>query len=176
MVIAGRKGFEIIMCLHSGRVLRLCITHRSSIFRNLPIHNIIPDISTEEKALVRNDCICRKRGTLEQVKEGTSMQSLVSIVDANFGVLGCCAGEEGRSELEFDALCDLIVEFDFCVEGVCGGPALGQGDSTVGVLAFELPRDSACDKKRVWLGSTNFGVLVAFDGELDSIGRFGFYF
>ena len=43
----------------------------------------------------------------------------------------------------FDALCDLIIEFDFSVEGVESCPALGQGDSSIGVFSFEFSGNGA---------------------------------
>lgn len=57
------------------------------------------------------------------------------------GVFGGEGGEENCSEFEFYATGDLIVEFDFRVEGVCCCPALCQSDSAVGVFSFEFARD-----------------------------------
>jgi len=80
----------------------------------------------------------------------------------------------------------LIVEFDFGVEGVEGGPSLSQGDAAVSVLSLEFAGNTAYRKINlyrdgVWWGwglgeLTDFGVLGAFDGELDAVGGFSFYF
>ena len=64
------------------------------------------------------------------------MEGLLSVMQSEFGVLRGDGGKEGGSEFEFYASGDLIVEFDFCVEGVDGGPALSQGDTAVGVFSF----------------------------------------
>jgi len=66
------------------------------------------------------------------------MKGLLSVVDSDFGVFGGGGGEECSAEFEFYATGDLVVEFDFCVEGVEGCPALGQADAAVSVFAFEF--------------------------------------
>lgn len=185
-MITSTKSLEIIMCLDSSSVIQLRIPHGSSILCDPPIHNIIPDIPAHKEPLVRNDRISRKRGSLEQIQKGTGMQRGLSIVDPDFGVLGRYAGEKGCADFEFDAPCDLIVEFDFGVKGVEGGPSLSQGDAAVSILSLEFARDAACDDISIWQGrgvwgwghrgQTNFGVLGAFDGELDAVGGFSFYF
>jgi len=62
----------------------------------------------------------------------------MSIMDSHFCVLGRDHGEKSSAKLDFDAACNLIVELDFGVEGVGGGPALGEGDPAVGILALEF--------------------------------------
>ena len=142
-MITSTKSLEIIMCLHSSRIIDLRIPHGSSIFRDPPIHNIISNIPTHKKPLVSNDSISRKCRSLEQIQESTGMQCRLSIMDTYFGVFGGYTGEEGCSEFEFDALCNLIVEFDFGVEGVEGGPSLSQGDAAVSVFSLEFAGNAA---------------------------------
>jgi hypothetical protein len=126
------------MRLNSRTILTLRIPDSSTILCDLPIHHIIPNIPSQQEPLVRDNGISSKRGSLEQIEISTGMQSLLPIVNSNFGVFGGHGGEEGCSELEFYATGDLVVELDFCVEGVDGVPALGQDDAAVGVFAFEF--------------------------------------
>ena len=144
MMITRAKSLEIIVCLDGSRIIQLRVSHGGSILCNPPIHNIIPDIPAHKEPLVRNDGIGGKRRSLEQIQECTGMQGGLSIMDSDFGVLGRYAGEKSCADFEFDALCDLIVEFDFGVEGVEGGPALGQSDAAVSILSLEFARDAAC--------------------------------
>ena len=97
MMITSTKSLEIIMCLHSSRIIDLRIPHGSSIFRDPPIHNIISNIPTHKKPLVCNDSISRKCRSLEQIQESTGMQCRLSVMDTYFGVFGGYAGEESRS-------------------------------------------------------------------------------
>ena len=78
----------------------------------------------------------------------------------------------------------MIVKFDFGVEGVEGGPSLSQGDAAVSVFSLEFAGNAAY-RKSIYIemefageegGLTDFGVLGAFDGELDAVGGFSFYF
>ena len=87
-MITSTKSLEIIMCLDSSCVIQLRIPDGSSILCDPPIHDIIPDIPAHKEPLVRNDCISRKRGSLEQIQKCTGMQRGLSIVDPDFGVLG----------------------------------------------------------------------------------------
>ena len=87
---------------------------------------------------MRDDGVGGERGSLEQVQEGTGMKGLLSVVDSDFGVFGGNGGEECGAEFEFYTAGDLVIELDFCVEGIEGCPALGQGDAAVGVFTLEF--------------------------------------
>jgi hypothetical protein len=177
MMITCRKSFEIIVCLDSCGVLAVGVSHGSSILGDLPIHNIIPNITTQEEPLVRHNRIGGKCGTLKQVQEGTAMESLLSVMNTYFGILGYNARQKGCSNFEFDATSNLIVELDFGVESVGSRPALSQGDSTVGVFSFKFTGNGALRSllHRDPEGNTTFGVLVAFDGELNAVWSLGFH-
>lgn len=172
-MIRRRESLEVVVRLDRSGILRLGISHRSSILGQLPVHNIISNIPTKKESLMRSNSIRRERRSLEQIEESTRMERLLSIMQADFGVLARHAGEESCSQFKFDTPSDLIVELDFGVEGVGRGPTLSQGDSAVGVFALEFAGDGACCQDiSGFEGSTNFGVLVAFDGEEDAVGGF----
>lgn len=115
MMITSRKGFKVVMRRNRSAILTLRIPHTSRILCNLAIHHIIPNIAAQQEPLVRDNGISGEGGPLEEVEEGTGMQSLLTVVDPDLCVLGGEGGEKGCSELEFYATGDLIVEFDFCV-------------------------------------------------------------
>jgi hypothetical protein len=115
MMITSRKSFKIVVRSNRSAILTLRVPHTRSILCNLAIHNIIPNIPTQQEPLVRDNRISRERGPLEEIEEGTGMQSLLTVMDPDFGILGGEGGEKSRSELEFYTTGNLIVEFDFCV-------------------------------------------------------------
>jgi hypothetical protein len=79
-MITSAKSLEIVMRLHRSRILTLRIPHSSSILGQLPLENIISNITPQQKPLVRNDRVGRERGALEQVEERTRVESLLSVV------------------------------------------------------------------------------------------------
>lgn len=144
------------MRLNRSGILRLSIPHRSSILGQLAVHNIISNIPAQEEPLMGRNSIGREGRPLEQIEEGTSMESLLSVMQADFGVLIGHARQKGCAKLEFDAPGNLIVELDFGVEGVGGGPALGQGDAAVGVLSLEFAGDGAYTSTRTTSGVVDY--------------------
>jgi len=149
MVIRGREGLEIVMSLDGSGVLRLGVSDCSSILCQLAIHDIISNVSSEEESLVGGDGISSEGRSLEQVEEGPRMERLLSIVQSDLGILIRQAGQERRAKLQLDAPGNLIVELDLGVERIGGGPALGQGDAALGVLALEFAGDGAYARVRV---------------------------
>lgn len=149
MMIRRRESLEIVVRLDGSGILRLGISHCSSILGQLPIHDIISNIPPKKESLMSSDSIGGECRSLEQVKESTSMERLLSIMQSDFGVPAGQTREESCPQLEFDTPGNLVVELDFGVEGIGRGPALGQGDSAVGVFALEFAGDGAYRKVRL---------------------------
>ena len=131
------------MSLDRSRVFRLRISNSSSILCQSSLHNIISNISTEEESLICEDSISRESGSLEQIKESTGVEGLLSIMQSDLCIFRGDGGKESCSEFEFNASSNLIVEFDFSVEGVRGCPTLSQGDSIISIFSFQFTGNGA---------------------------------
>lgn len=80
---------------------------------------------------------------LEQVEEGTGVETGLLVGGGEQRGLGAAVGGEGGVEVDLQAGGDLVLELNEGAEGVGGGPALGEGEAVlpVGVLALEVAGD-----------------------------------
>lgn len=72
-------------------------------------------------------------GALEEVEEGAGGEVGLLEVEVQADVVDVGGGDVGVEDLGLEALGDVVVEFELGVEGVAGGPALGDGEAWKGV-------------------------------------------
>jgi hypothetical protein len=143
VVITRRESFKVVVRLNRRRVLRLGVPHRSGILGQPALHDIISDIPPQEESLVREHGVSSECRSLKQVEKRTCMERLLSVMYPQFCILSSDTGQKGGAEFEFNASGNLIIQFDFGVECVGGGPTLSQGDAPISVLPLEFAGNAA---------------------------------
>jgi hypothetical protein len=94
-MITSTKSLEIIMCLHSSRIIHMRTPQRSSTFRYPPIHNIISNIPTNKKSenpSCTTTASAVNMGPLNRSKNARVHNAGLSIGDTYFDVLEATLG------------------------------------------------------------------------------------
>ena len=81
---------------------------------------------------------------LEDVKEGTGVETRLLVGSGKQGRLGALLRQQGSCKVELQALGNLVLELNLGPEHVRGRPSLGEGQAVVLdiVLSFDVPGDS----------------------------------
>lgn len=91
--------------------------------------DIVASGGTGEETLVADDGIDVSDGALEEVEEGSAVETGLLEVKVKLGTLGGGGGEEVEETLELEALGEGVSDLNLGVEGVGGVPSLGEGEA-----------------------------------------------
>lgn len=129
MVVAGREQREVVAGSDGSRVLRKAVADSSRVLGDSSLLDIVATLSADQEALVAEDNVQVGSGTLEEVEEGTSVQVGLLEVQVQLSTLGLGAWQVLRQDLDLETLGNVVVQLEFGVEGVVGGPSLGQSEA-----------------------------------------------
>ena len=127
MVVRGGEEGQVVAGSDGSRVLGNGVTDGSRVLGDGSLVDVVATLSTDEEALVAEDSVEVGGGAVQQVEEGTGVQVGLLEVQVELGTLGLLSGLVLSEDLSLEALGDVVVELELGVEGVGGGPSLGQG-------------------------------------------------
>ena len=140
MVVAGREQAQVVARGDGGRVLGHAVADGSSVLGDGGLLDVVATLRTDQEAFVAEDGVEVGRRTVQEVEEGAGVQVGLLEVQVKLGALGLLGGLVLGEDLRLEALGDVLVELEFGVEGVGGGPGLGEGETgrLVDILGLEL--------------------------------------
>src|SRR5690606_22805394 len=94
---------------------------------DLASRDVVADLSTSQEAIVSNNDITIEGGSLEEVKEATGVEDGLLEVNVQFCALRVLVRKELSQNLSLETLSDGIIELNFRVKSIEGGPGLGEG-------------------------------------------------
>jgi len=158
--LAGEQGDGVFWCAEAKA---------GSVLGDLAGADVVSRLCAEEEAVMAEDSISSESWALEDVERCTGVEAGHLVGGGEGGILDSLLrsllrvvrmrilGVEARSEVDLEAVDDLVIELDVGEEGVCVVPALGEGEAVlaVGVLRLDVADDGA------------LGGLVASDLEDD---------
>lgn len=129
VVVGGGEDGEAVGGSDSGSVLVDGVTDGSGVLGDGSLLDIVAGFSTDKETFVAEDGIEVGGGTLEEVEESAEMEVRLLEVEVELGALGAAGGEVLGQDFGLETLGDVVVELDLGVEGIGGGPRLGEGEA-----------------------------------------------
>jgi len=138
MVITRGKDTQIIRRRHRRGIAPLTIPRREGVFGDGCFSDVVTTFRTDEEALVSQCDVEGCGGALEEVGEQAGVDVGLFVEEVEFAAVGGFGGEVGGQDLGFEALGQVVFEFELGVQAVGGGPGLSDGESRslVGVFPF----------------------------------------
>jgi hypothetical protein len=126
VVVASGEQTQVVRGGDGSGVSGEAVSDGSRVFGDSSLLDIVATLSTNEETLVTEDGVEVGGGTLEEVEEGAGVQVGLLEEEVDLGALGLGAGEVLGQDLGLETLGDVVVELELGVEGVGGGPDLGE--------------------------------------------------
>lgn len=133
VVVASRENAQVVASGDGSSVLRNAVANGGGVLRDSGLLDVVTTLSTDKEALMAEDSVEVGGRAVEEVKEGTSVHVGLLELEVEFGTLGLLSGEVLGEDLGLKALGDVVVELELGVEGVRGGPSLGEGETWPGI-------------------------------------------
>lgn len=132
MVVAGGEEAQVVASGDGSGVLGNAVADSGGVLGDGSLLDIVATLSTDEEALVAEDSVEVGGGAAQQIKEGTSVQVGLLEEEVELGALGLLGRLVPGEHLSLEALGDVVVQLELGVEGVGGGPRLGEGETWQG--------------------------------------------
>lgn len=145
VVVRGREDLERVVGVQGDRVLGGGVASGGGEAGDVGLGDIVGDITTNQEAITANNGITGEGGALEEIQVGARVEAELLVLDADLGVLLAIGGQETASDVELEALGDLVLELNLGGEEVASGPRLGDGQAVlvVDILGLELTSNGA---------------------------------
>lgn len=132
VVVASRENAQVVASGDGSSVLGNAVANGSGVLGDSGLLDVVATLSTDKEALMAEDSVKVGGRAVKEVKEGTSVHVGLLELEVEFGTLGLLSGEVLGEDLGLKALGDVVVELELGVEGVRGGPSLGEGKTWPG--------------------------------------------
>lgn len=138
MVVAGGEEGQVVAGGDGSGVLGNAVADGSRVLGDGGLVDVVATLSTDEEALVAENGVEVGGGAVQEIEEGTGVQVGLLEVQVELGTLGLLSGLVLGEDLSLEALGDVVVELELGVEGVGGGPSLGEGEASGRINIFGL--------------------------------------
>lgn len=129
VVVGSSKDAQVVSGSDGSAVLGSSIADGGAVGSDSSLVDVVASRGTSEETLVADNGINVSNGALEQVKEGTAVETGLLEVEVELGTLASGGGQEVEETLKLEALGEGVVDLELGVEGVGGVPGLGQGEA-----------------------------------------------
>lgn len=129
VVVRSGKDAQVVSGGDGSAVLGGSIANSGAVGSDGSLVDIIASRGTGEETLVADNGIDVGNGALEEVEEGTSVETGLLEEEVELGTLASGGGQEVEEALELEALGEGVVHLELGVESVGGVPGLGQGEA-----------------------------------------------
>ena len=133
MVVRSGENAEVVRSGDGSAVLRSSVADSGAVGGQSSLVGIVASGSTSEETLVADNSIDIGDGALEEVEEGTAVETGLLEVEVELGTLSGGGREEVEETLKLEALGKRVGDLNLGVEGVGGVPGLGEGQACTGV-------------------------------------------
>lgn len=127
VVVAGGEDAQVVGSGDGSAVLGGQVADGGAVAGDGGLLDIVAGRGTGEETLVADNGIDVGSGALEEIEEGSAVESRLLEGEVELGALVLGGRQEGDDGLSLEALGERVGEFDLGVEGVGRVPGLGQG-------------------------------------------------
>lgn len=132
VVVRGSEDAQVVSGSDSSAVLGSSVTDSSAVGGDGSLVDVVASAGTGEETLVADNGIDVGGRALEEVEEGTAVETGLLEEQVELGALGSGGREEVEETLELEALGEGVVDLKLGVEDVGGVPGLGKGQACGG--------------------------------------------
>jgi hypothetical protein len=143
VVVGGSENIQVVGGSDGSSVLGEAVSNGGGVLGDLSTLNVVADLSTGKEAVVADDGISIEGGALQEVEEGTGVEEGLTEVKVELSALALGSGEELGEDLGLESVGDGVVELNLGVQGVEGGPCLGEGEACRRVSVRQTPNERA---------------------------------
>lgn len=129
VVVRGSEDAQVVSGSDSSAVLGSSVTDSGAVGGDGSLVDVVASAGTGEETLVANNGIDVGGRALEEVEEGTAVETGLLEEQVELGALGSGGREEVEETLELEALGEGVVDLKLGVEDVGGVPGLGEGQA-----------------------------------------------
>ena len=105
------------------------VTNGSGILGKSSFLRVVASLRADQEAFVAENAVDVGYRALENVEESAGVEVRLLEVEVELGTEGLRLGGEVCDSFGLQSVGDLVVQLDFRLEDVCGGPHLGQGQA-----------------------------------------------
>ena len=127
VVVASGEDAQVVASGDGSGVLGNAVANGSGVLGDGSLLDVVATLSTDKEALVTEDGVEVGGRAVEEVEESTSVQVGLLEVEVESSTLGLLVGLVLGENLSLEALGNVVVKLKLGVEGVSGGPSLGEG-------------------------------------------------
>lgn len=164
VIVRGREDLERVVSMESHGIFRGSESCSSSEAGDVGTANIVSSITSDRETLAANNNIGSEGGTLEEIDVGTRVDAELLVLNTDLGVLLALVGDDASTNVQLQALGDLVFDLDLGGDMVGSGPGLSDSQTILVVDIFGL---------ELTVDVTRLVVLVTEDveGLFDRPGR-----
>ena len=127
VVVACGEDAQVVCGLDSGGVGTLAVTGGERVLGDGGLTNIVSTFCTDQETLMAECDVEVCGGALEEVGEKTSVDVWLLVVEVELAAVGLLCREVVGEDFGLEAFGEVVLKLELGVEGVGGGPCLGQG-------------------------------------------------
>lgn len=133
MVVRGSEDAEVVRGGDGSAVLGSSVANSSAVGGQSSLVSIIASGGTSQEALVADNGVDIGNRALQEIEEGTAVETGLLKVEVELGSLSGGSREEVEETLELEALGEGVGDLDLGVESIGGVPGLGKGQACTGI-------------------------------------------
>jgi len=163
VVVARSKGVQVAKTVEGNSVLGRAEANSSGVLGDAALSDVVGSLGAEQETVTANDSVSGEGWSLEEVKEGTCVETGLLVDGRDNDSLLRAFWEKGSVQVELETLGKVVLGLNGGAEDVRGGPSLGE-DKTV-----RLVRELGLN---VTIEIAGLGILATSNLEGD-VGRSG---
>lgn len=129
VVVASSEEGEVVGGSDGSGVLRERVGNGGRVLGDSGLLDVITALGTDQETLMPENGIEVGSWALEEVEESTGVQVGLFEVEVQLGAFGVGVWEVLCEDLGFETLSNVVVQLELGVEGVVGGPCLGESET-----------------------------------------------
>jgi len=138
VVVRSSEGVHVSKAVDGDSVFGCTVAEGGSVTRNAALGDVVSAFSTKKETVTTEDSVSSERRALEDINEGTGVETRLLVDGAQDGVFSAFVGVESRVDFELQALGDLVLDLDGGPEDVARRPSFSDSEAILGVDVFSL--------------------------------------
>ena len=124
MVVARGEDAQVVGRLDRGGVLGKTVANGGRVLGDGRFLDVVTGLSANKKTLMSEHSVDVGGGSFEDIEEGAEVEVGLLVVEVQFSTVRLFGGQVVGKHFSLQTASELIFEFDFGVQRVCGGPGL----------------------------------------------------
>lgn len=127
MVVAGSEDAKVVGGSDGGAVGGGDVADSGAVAGESGLLDIVAGGGTSEETILADNSVNVGSGTLQEVEEGTAVESSLLEVQVDLGARVLVGGQEGEDSLSLETLSNRVGQLNLGLQGVGSVPCLGKG-------------------------------------------------